>query len=233
MKGLDISHWQGNINWDKISSKIDFVIIKATQGSYFVDNKLARNVSGARKAGKLVGFYHFADGGNAKKEAQHFYKYAKPQKGELIVLDWEIQHRKTVEWCLEFLQEAEKLFGFKPLIYLNQATLLRYNWNPVVKNDNGLWIAKYGWNTGRQGKRPHSFDWNFWAIWQYTSRGFVKGIKGFVDMNYTDMDIDTLKKYGKVEEKCTPEEIKRYEAKVKKYKAKYNKYKNKLEQCKS
>jgi len=218
MKGLDCSHWQGEIDWTQVN--VPFAIIKATEGIAFVDSRFVRNKKEARKNNILVGYYHFADGFNPKKEAQHFLKNVGDIKeGELVALDYEIHLHNPVDWCLTWLKEVEKELGFKPLIYLNKATLRGFDWKPVVKNNNGLWIASYGWNTGLMGIKPPSYDWDFWAIWQYTSRGKVKGIRGNVDMNYTEMNIETLKKYGKPKDDFDCDKLeKEYQEAKKKYK---------------
>lgn len=200
MKGIDVSHWQGGIDWKKVaSSGVEFAIMKASEATGFVDSRLSYNKKEARKNGILCGFYHFARGGNVKDEVEHFLDTVGDlREGELLVLDWEIQHTNTVNWCLEFLQRVEEEVGFKPIIYLNKATLRAWDWSSVVENDNGLWIASYSLNTGYKGVRPGAFDWAFWMMWQYTSRGRVPGIVGNVDLNHCDIGIDVLKKYGKV-----------------------------------
>jgi len=143
MRGIDISHYQGKIDFSKVDT--DFVIMKATQGILFVDSKLQANRTGFSH--KQLGFYHFADGGSPVNEARHFVKTIGEVTNEWLVLDWEIQHNDTVNWCLQWLREVEKLTGKKPLIYLNQATVKKYDWSLVAK-DYGLWVARYGLNTG-------------------------------------------------------------------------------------
>lgn len=59
--GIDVSHWQGNINWTQVkNSGIDFAFTKATEGVNFVDSKYHANMQGATAAGVLIGPYHFA-----------------------------------------------------------------------------------------------------------------------------------------------------------------------------
>lgn len=204
MKGIDVSHWQGEIDFGKVAStSTKFVIIKATQGTGYVDPKFAQNKSRARAAGLLVGYYHFADGGDAKKEAQHFVnKVGDIKAGELLVLDWEIGHVDPVGWSKTFLDEVTRIAGFKPLFYTNSARLYQYNWSPVIGGNYGLWVAQYGLNLPIVSGSPRIGGWPFYALWQYTSRGSVNGINGYVDMNYTSMTLDTLKKYGKQEAQC-------------------------------
>ena len=88
MRGIDISGWQKGIQLDKID--LDFVIIKATQGTTITSNSFADQANQAFKLGKKVGFYHYAGGGGAEAEAKHFFNAVKPYLGKaILVLDWE------------------------------------------------------------------------------------------------------------------------------------------------
>jgi len=198
MKGIDISHWQGVIDWSKV--KTNFAFMKVTESTGFLDDKFKRNQEEARKNGILCGYYHFARGGDYKKEADWFLQnVGEIKKGELIALDYEIYTlADPADWCEKWLSYVESKVGFKPMLYTYHALLNKYDWRKVSDANFGLWAARYG----RQEQEPN-FDyqpatgsWNFYAIWQYTSKGSVSGISGNVDLNYTSMDIDTLKKYG-------------------------------------
>src|SRR3982751_3375048 len=73
--GIDVSHWQGTINWASVAAAgKQFAFTKATEGTTYVDPTLATNTSGAKNAGLLTGVYHFAhpDTDTAASEAQHF-----------------------------------------------------------------------------------------------------------------------------------------------------------------
>lgn len=191
MKLCDISHWQGDVDFAKYPYSA--LIVKATQGRYFTDPKLNRNKIEARRRKILLGFYHFADGTNPEEEAEFFLKkVGEIKKGEFLALDWEIQHKKPVTWCKRFLDQVRIMVGFKPMIYLNAYTAGAFDWSPVIKADYGLWIAHY-----KSIGKPKIGKWSFYALWQYTSKARVSGIKGNADLNYTKMDLETLKKYGK------------------------------------
>jgi len=196
--GADISHWQGKIDWSKVTAK--FAFLKCTEGTSYKDPTYDTNKKGARDNNILVGSYHFAKGLDAKKEANYFYNSVGDfDDGEMLALDFEITIPNPVNWCLAFRKELEKLCGFKPMIYMSQSFLKRYDWTPILVKDYGLWIARYYLNTGFLTPilRPDPKPWEFWVIYQYTSRGRVKGIKGNVDLNIANCDIRTLKKYGK------------------------------------
>lgn len=198
MIGLDVSHWQGDIDWEKV--KTAFAFIKATEGVDFVDEKLKKNKEGARNRGILPGYYHFARANDPIKEAEWFIKNVGDiKKGELIALDYEIYVlNDPASWCLTWLKRIEEEYGFKPLVYTYDALLKKYSWNKVSNENFGLWAARYGLQQQEPNYdyQPSTGSWAFWAIWQFTSKGSMQGISGNVDLNFTKMDIDTLKKYG-------------------------------------
>lgn len=196
--GIDISHHQGEIDFEKL--KTDFVIIKATEGDGYIDQKFKQNQKKSREK-FLTGYYHFAfsDKNSPEKEAQFFIKtIGEIKKDEFLVLDYERDFKNEVDWCLRFLNECQKLTGIKPLIYLDNSRLIRSDWSPVVKGDYGLWLARYYDRTGKlYEKKPKIKWWDFFVLWQFTSNGKIKGINGNVDMNIGYISLETLKKYGK------------------------------------
>lgn len=212
MKGVDISHWQGSIDWKKVNDEAKYAIIKCSEGVGYVDPTFTKNKAGARDADLVVGFYHFARGNDAVKEADFFLKSVGDiREGEFLVLDWEIQHSNPVSWCKTFLDRVTEKVGFKPMIYINSATAKAFNWKPVIDASYGLWIAAYGPNNGQMNGDPAIGGWPFAAIWQYTSRGRISGISGNVDLNWAYMNIETLKKYGKPKEAAAIDYKKLYE----------------------
>ncbi|MBU2025171.1 MAG: polysaccharide lyase family 7 protein [Patescibacteria group bacterium] len=204
MYGTDVSHHQGVIDWNRVKNdpkKIEFALIKATESTSFIDNKYNRNTSEARKNEILPGPYHFARGGDYKKEAEHFLKNIDIKEiGELAALDYEIYTLSDpAAWCRKWLDYVEARIGFKPLFYTYHKLLLKYNWKPVSDGNFGLWASRFGKQeqTPNAQYKPTTGSWPFYAIWQFASEGKIDGIKGFVDLNYTSMELPTLKKYGK------------------------------------
>jgi len=203
MYGTDVSHWQGTINWGKVKSAgYDFAVIKCSEGTNFLDPMFSQNKSQARKAGVLCGFYHFARAYDPKDEADYFIKNVGEMKeGEFLVLDWEVEHGNPVSWCKKFLDRCFAKTGIKPMIYMSESRVKRFDWKEIVKGDYGLWVAKYAsskvYIPVSLSPKPNPGIWGFYALWQFSSKGKVDGISGNVDINYTTMDIDILKKYGK------------------------------------
>lgn len=198
MKGLDVSHWQGSISWTKVPLEYEFVIMKCTQGVTITDPTFLQNKAGVRKSGRLCGYYHFAELNDPVKEANFFLsKVGDIEAGELLVLDSETG--QSPDWCLKFLNQVFLKAGFRPLLYINSSTAKSKDWSRVIAGNYGLWIASYGLNLPVLSPiSPAIGGWPFYAIWQYSSRGKVQGVPStYCDLNYSKMDIATLKKYGK------------------------------------
>lgn len=206
MKGINVSHWQGNIDWGKVRKDgVEFAILKCTEALNYFDATFEKNKRDARAAGVLLGFYHFARGNDAVKEADFFMsKVGDLQEGEFLVLDYEIdlpnwQFSSAGDWCKKWLDRVYEKAGFRPLLYSNEARIVGIDFSQVAKANYGLWIAKYGDNDAipEPNEVPNTDEWKFYAIWQFSSTGMINGIVGRVDLNTTTMDLTTLKKYGK------------------------------------
>ena len=79
MNGIDISNWQNGINLAAVP--FDFVICKATEGTRYVSPDCDRQIQQAIGLGKLVGVYHYVNGGDAEAEAEYFYEHCKGYVG--------------------------------------------------------------------------------------------------------------------------------------------------------
>jgi len=201
MRGIDLSHWNNVIDWDKVkASGKEFCIIKATEGTTYLDPTYKERKDKVRNAGMLLGVYHFANSTNAVKEAEWFLsQVGELKEGELVVLDYEnYKLSNPASWCLAWLNHVEKALGFKPILYTYHGILKSYNWKKVSDNNNGLWSSRYGLQeqTPNLKYQPSNGSWSFRMMWQYCSKGIVPGIIGNVGLNTTDMSLNTLKKYG-------------------------------------
>lgn len=196
IKGIDVSHWQGNINWKKVAGDgIKFAFIKATEGTTLQDNKFETNVSGANAAGIKTGAYHFARFGSkseALAEARFFLSVVK--KVHLtypLVLDLEVNQRNVsksvlTDAAVAFLREIEKA-GYFAMIYSGKSFLENCLDESKLK-PFALWVARYSSKLGRDAD-----------IWQYSDCGRVAGISGNVDMNICYRDGLKAKVSGKTE----------------------------------
>lgn len=204
MNGIDISHWQNNLDLAKI--KCDFVIAKATEGANFVDPCFHAFMSKAESLGKCLGFYHFArpEKYTAQNEAKFFYANTVKYFGRAIpILDWESSGKANVAWAKEWLDTVYSLTGVKPMIYMSESVVNQYDWSKVAKADYGLWVAKYkdmikdpDFDMSNAGKKPTVKHWAFYAMWQWTSSGRLSGYNGDLDCDVFYGDKDAWMRYA-------------------------------------
>lgn len=202
--GNDIASFQGDVNYDVYKSNSNFVIFKATEGAGFKDPKFSRNQTEARRVGLPLGYYHFArtDLNNTpESEAIWFLNTIETagqiKEGEVLVLDWECANQKQadVDWCKKWLDYvASRTNGTKPLIYLNQSQVQKFNWKVVIDAGYGLWIAAYTGNP--TNNNFNKGQWPFAAMQQWTNKQNVPGINGPVDGDVFFGDVAVFKKYG-------------------------------------
>lgn len=185
-KGVDLSHYQGEVDWEKVKQAgISFAIMKATEGKSMIDDTFSANVAGAKASGILSGSYHFCHARNvqeALQEANFYCDTILPFKLEIPpVLDMETSdapHDLVVLICHAFLEIVEKRTGVKPMIYASRA-YIDENFDASLSS-YPLWLACYGEDTptDRGG-------WTEWEFIQVSETGKVDGIAGaFVDINY-------------------------------------------------
>ncbi len=192
LNGFDIASYQAGMDAGKAAG--DFAIIKATQGTGYTNPYFARHYSQASAAGKLLGAYHYASGGDPVKEADFFLAVVGHRAGScLLCLDWE--HNRgggenyvfgtsaEVEWCRKFAQRIYDKTGSWPLVYMSAVVTRRRNWGPVAQNCR-LWLAQYlNYDvTGYQAKPwTDGKTLGAWgrdiAIHQYTPSGSISGYR--------------------------------------------------------
>lgn len=174
--GVDVSTFQGTINWDVLKASTSFAVMRASYGADGTDAQLSRNRSEARRVGILRGFYHFAypQYYSSLSEANWFVsQVGAVQPGEKLVLDYEQSLGNQVQWCKDWLDRVYALTGVKPLIYLNLSTVNAYDWSSVKNAGYGLWLAY--WDGNGDPSTPGT-QWGFTTIKQYSDSGSVGGI---------------------------------------------------------
>lgn len=197
LKGIDVSNWQAGINLKAVPA--DFVIMKATQGTKYVSPDFNRQYKQAKEAGRLLGVYHFATGGDVKAEANHFINTVKECIGEaILVVDWETDDnpmfgKNDLNWVKQWCDYVYSKTGVKPMIYIQQSAMDR------MKNvgDYGLWVAQYA-NMNITGYQANPWNENAYkcAIRQYTCKGRLAGYSGDLDLNKFYGDAKAWKKYA-------------------------------------
>lgn len=125
-------------------SRAQGVIIKATQGTSYVNPKCNGQWDTAKKAGKLLGLYHYAGGGNAVAEANYFIKNIKNYVGQaILVLDWESNQNSAYgskSWAKQFIDEVHRLTGVWCVLYTGSEGAAHCQ---AVKGTSALWLAGY------------------------------------------------------------------------------------------
>ena len=181
VEGIDVSRYQGVIDWKRVaeSQQIGYAYVKATEGERLVDRMYRKNLVEARKTGLRVGSYHFyRPNVNWKRQAKHMKKHVKAQEQDLIpIVDVEVRgrvsHAKFIRDLKQFVDEVERYYGCKPLLYTYQNF---YNKHLVGHFDGYQWmIARYRMEV------PTLSDGTNFMMWQYTDSGIMDGVNGSVD----------------------------------------------------
>lgn len=178
--GIDLSHHQGHINWDKLcqNNKPYFVFFKVTEGTSHKDSRFNSYIDKARENNIKVGAYHFFSyRSSGKSQARHFLAHAKLQKGDLpYVLDAEYNRHmpkqsKVTREILAFLETVEAETSIRPILYCEAGYYNTYIKNETNK-DYHLWLCDFR----RKPKSSHSF-------WQKSDKFTLAGVNGTVDFN--------------------------------------------------
>lgn len=181
--GIDVSRYQGRINWSQVSKdkRVSYVYLKATEGVKLVDPTYKYNHRAVRKAGILVGAYHFfSPTASSHHQLSNFKKNVDPRSQDLIpVVDVEIAPRRRsqvlpfLKRLRTFINGVEKHYGCKPIIY---TSVNFYNDYLAGRfSDCSFMFARYS------DKAPRIKPNVRFLIWQFTDSGRIKGISGNVD----------------------------------------------------
>ena len=185
IRGLDVSHHQGAIDWRTVRNEdVDFVFIKATEGVDWIDPRFDENWSGAEAAGIARGAYHFFRFCKpGEEQAAHFLATVPPESDTLppavdVEYTGNCGRRSSTEAIrgeLEtFIEIVSDAYGRIPLIYADSDAYGR-----IIAGhfeDVPLWIPTLGDEPSLDNDR----DWTFW---QHDHLGQIDGIRGQVDLN--------------------------------------------------
>lgn len=209
-QGIDVSRWQGDINWAKVAQCKDFAIIRCTSGrSNAMDSKFMANLRGCESNGIPVGVYRYGYAltvAEAKKEARAVVDAIRGHQMPCGVwYDAEDKSQRALSKAkltaiIKAFQSVVEAAGFSFGIYCNQ------DWYNNVLDvdafDCPFWVARYGTNDGQMHTKP-SIHHDLWG-WQYTSKGKVSGIGGNVDLDVMYSDIGSATTAPQVPEDKTP-----------------------------
>lgn len=179
--GIDLSHYQGEVFWEAIgdNSKMAYVYLKATEGGDRIDDKYEQNIELAHKYGLKVGSYHFFRPKTPLKlQLENFKAQCRPSQQDLIpMIDVEtkqgLSNDAFRDSLMTFLAMVEEAYHQKPLVYTGTNFYNRYM--SGLMNGYKLMIAQYSSN------EPVLNDGNDYMLWQYTGKGHIDGIRGYVD----------------------------------------------------
>jgi lysozyme len=179
--GIDLSHYQGEVFWETVgqNTKTAYVYLKATEGGDRIDERYERNIDLAHRYGLKVGSYHFfRPKSPLHLQLQNFMTQCRPGEQDLIpMIDIETTGGLPTDvFCdslITFLAMVEKAYRQQPLIYTYRNF---YNKHLLGKlDDYKLMIAMY------TPEEPVLDDRRDITMWQYTSKGRIVGVSGYVD----------------------------------------------------
>ena len=173
---IDISHHNGELNWDQVAPGIDGVYTKISEGTSFVDPNWIENYAAVTEHNKPIGAYHYADGGNPIVEANHFadvylsrgpWHLAPTVDAELAALDG--------QWISRFRD------AFRTRVIISQfrvyapVSMLNSNLDPsgYVDSNVTLWAAE--WGPELRFSHPRT------VLWQNSDAANVLGFVGDTD----------------------------------------------------
>lgn len=218
IKGIDVSKWQGTIDWSRVkASGIKFAIIRLGYGSKDgtscgLDGYFDTNVKNALAAGVDIGCYFYSYGTTVnavKKEAEYVVSILNKYKGVFtypIAFDLEDTTQQNLgkttltNMVITFGETLEKA-GYYTSLYSN------LNWLSNLLDDNKLqrfdhWVAQ--WSTKLQYTKTCC------GMWQYSSKGTVSGINGNVDLDIAYKDYPTIIKSNKLNGFTSPTQAAKY-----------------------
>lgn len=198
--GIDVSNWQGNINWKSVKRHgVKFAIIRVgyrgvESGGLRNDSMYVKNIEGALKAGIKVGAYIYSQAttpGEARAEADFLVKRVKKYKISMpLVLDYEfytstsgrlakahLTKRQGTNVCSAFCQTVTKA-GYTPMVYGNIDMFSNHLYAEELAEKYPIWLANFS-----SGKTFATAYDGTYTMWQYTSTGKVRGISGNTDVN--------------------------------------------------
>ena len=185
-KGIDISNWQGSINFSEVkNSGVQIVYIQATEGNFFTDPYLQEFYDEASSKGLSIGFYHFfSPSVSADEQAKYFTKAISGMTSECrLVLDLEqsggIGADELSRIAVDFLENVKANSGLDVALY-TYASFANNNITTGYGLENyPLWIAEYG--TSYPESNP---IWGTsYAGWQYSDTGYTPGVNGNSDLD--------------------------------------------------
>jgi lysozyme len=198
-KGIDVSHWQGAIDWAKVKAAgIQFAIIKSggSDAGFYTDPRWEENYKAAKANGIAIGAYYFVgpactSAADGKADAERFLAQLKGKQFEYpVYIDVEATPASAkagaTEATIAFCRAMEAA-GYYAGIYSSTYSGFRDRLDDSKLTPFTHWVAQYAAKCTYDGA---------YGIWQYSSSGKVNGIDGNVDMDISYQDYPAIIKNG-------------------------------------
>lgn len=189
LKGIDVSSWQGKIDWNKVANYgMDFAILRITEAGNVIDGQFENNFAGCNKYKIPVGVYKYSYAmtiAEIQSEARKVVSVLNGRKIQFpVFLDLEHNNQRTlgsesIHKMADAFREIVEAAGYKFGIYCNVDWYNTVICSHLKKHD--FWIARYP--ASDNGSVQERLRPNVGVGWQYSSKGKVSGINGNVDMD--------------------------------------------------
>lgn len=188
MNGFDVASYQAD-NVTCAVQSYDFSIVKASEGTWYRNPKMAAQLTCAQNRGKKIGVYHYASGADANSEADHFINSIGGYRGQaLLALDFEMGSNRVYysdtagDWIRTWVNRVHAVTGVWPVIYIPESGVGKIPSD--VRANCAIWPAAYATMrpTGYQSQPWHGGKFNE-AMRQYTSEGILAGYAGRLDLD--------------------------------------------------
>ena len=198
LPGIDVSSYQGNINWASVAPNIDFAYAKATEGTYYTNPDFYNQYVGPYDYGVIRGAYHFAIPNNSQGQTQadYFVSHGGGWSGDGRTLPgaldieynpygsecYGLTQSQMVTWLANFINEYAYREHVYPVIYSTTDwwKTCTGNYGGFASNDP-LWIANYSASAGG----PLPAGWGYYTFWQYADHGSQPGDQDVFNGDYS------------------------------------------------
>ena len=202
LPGIDVSAYQGNLNWASIAPNIDFAYAKATEGTYYTNPDFYNQYVGPYDQGLIRGAYHFANPNDSSgaTQADYFVNHGGGWSSDGLTLPgaldieynpygsecYGLSGSQMTSWIWDFVNEYAARTGVYPVIYSTTDW-----WNTCTSRDTNfanyvpLWIANYSASGG--GTLPPG--WGYYTFWQYADSGSEPGDQDVFNGPYTQLQV--------------------------------------------
>jgi GH25 family lysozyme M1 (1,4-beta-N-acetylmuramidase) len=203
--GIDVSSYQGDIDWANVCPHVGFVYAKATEGTYYTNPYFTNQYEGPYDCGVIRGAYHFGIPPNAEgnTQADYFIAHGGGWSGDGLTLPgaldieynpypnsygnecYDFSQSQMVSWLTDFINEYAYREHVYPVIYSTTDWWSTCTGNyGGFANEDPLWIANYN---GSPGTLPNG--WGFYTFWQYADSGSLPGDQDSFNGAYSRLQV--------------------------------------------